>query len=190
MTSEAETSYRSLCSLETLRSGSKGFFRDFSENVIRVVGEQWIGKVFGRLASDEDRVRAVFTDVKAKDTVLETLNRTEILYRGKDASVSRARRLEGFEAAAAGRHRDALLLFGQAVLRAPSLGFSSSLFLLSSFFYSFTLSRASSSNSTDPLSLSLSSLFFFFCFQGNATRSIEDLACRSRYWAEPKHSSP
>ncbi|KAK9293616.1 hypothetical protein QLX08_011475 [Tetragonisca angustula] len=122
MTSEAETSYRSLCSLETLRSGSKGFFRDFSENVIRVVGEQWIDKVFGRLASDEDRVRAVFTDVKAKDTVLETLNRTEILYRGKDASVSRARRLEGFQAAAAGRHRDALLLFGQAVLRAPSLG--------------------------------------------------------------------
>ncbi|KAK1127671.1 hypothetical protein K0M31_003167 [Melipona bicolor] len=122
MTSEAETSYRNLCSLETLRSGSKGFFRDFSENAIRVVGEQWIGKVFGRLTSDEDRVRVVFTDVKVRDTVLETLNRTEILYRGKDASVSRAKRLEGFEAAAAGRHRDALLLFGQAVLRAPPPG--------------------------------------------------------------------
>lgn len=135
-TSEAsETRYRNLCSLETLRSGSKGFFRDFSEKVIRVVGEQWIDKVFGRLTSDEDRVRVVFTDVKVRDTVLETLNRTVILYRGKDASVARAKRLEGFEAAAAGRHRDALLLFAQAVLRAPSPGSSSSfLFLLAGHF--------------------------------------------------------
>ncbi|XP_071875031.1 uncharacterized protein isoform X3 [Bombus fervidus] len=115
-------SYRDLCSLETLRSGKKGFFRDFSENVTRVAGERWICQVFGRLTSDEQRIRAIFTDAKVKDTVLETLNRTEILYRGKDANVSRARRLEGFEAAAAAQRRKALLLFGQAVLRAPLPG--------------------------------------------------------------------
>ncbi|XP_068979618.1 SET and MYND domain-containing protein DDB_G0273589 isoform X4 [Bombus flavifrons] len=118
----ADPSYRDLCSLETLRSGKKGFFRDFSENVTRVAGERWICQVFGRLTSDEQRIRAIFTDAKVKDTVLETLNRTEILYRGKDANVSRARRLEGFEAAAAADRRKALLLFGQAVLRAPLPG--------------------------------------------------------------------
>lgn len=118
----ANPSYRDLCSLETLRSGKKGFFRDFSENVTRVAGERWICQVFGRLTSDEQRIRAIFTDAKVKDTVLETLNRTEILYRGKDANVSRARRLEGFEAAAAADRRKALLLFGQAVLRAPLPG--------------------------------------------------------------------
>ncbi|CAL7952534.1 unnamed protein product [Xylocopa violacea] len=111
--------YRTLCSLETLRSGTKGFFREFSEKVTGIAGEQWISKVFGRLSGDEDRVRAVFVDGKIKDAVLDTLNRTEILYRGKDASVSRARRLEGFEAAAAGERRKALALFSQAVLRAP-----------------------------------------------------------------------
>ncbi|XP_043596820.1 SET and MYND domain-containing protein 4-like isoform X2 [Bombus pyrosoma] len=118
----ADPSYRDLCSLETLRSGKKGFFRDFSENVTRVAGEQWICQVFGRLTSDEQRIRAIFTDAKVRDTVLETLNRTEILYRGKDANVSRARRLEGFEAAAAAERRKALMLFGQAVLRAPLPG--------------------------------------------------------------------
>ncbi|XP_060822730.1 SET and MYND domain-containing protein 4-like isoform X2 [Bombus pascuorum] len=118
----ADPSYRDLCSLETLRSGKKGFFRDFSENVTRIAGERWICQVFGRLTSDEQRIRAIFTDAKVKDTVLETLNRTEILYRGKDANVSRARRLEGFEAAAAAERRKALLLFGQAVLRAPLPG--------------------------------------------------------------------
>lgn len=118
----ADPSYRDLCSLETLRSGKNGFFREFSENVTRVAGERWICQVFGRLTSDEQRIRAIFTDAKVKDTVLETLNRTEILYRGKDANVSRARRLEGFEAAAAAQRRKALLLFGQAVLRAPLPG--------------------------------------------------------------------
>lgn len=90
----------------------------------RVAGEQWISKVFGRLTTDEERVRTVFTDGKIKGAVLETLNRTEILYRDKDAMASRARRLEGFEALAAEERRKALLLFSQAILRAPLPGFS------------------------------------------------------------------
>lgn len=128
---ESERFYKTLCSLETVRSEKRGFFRDFSEDVVRVAGEQWISKVFGRLTTDEERVRTVFTDGKIKDAVLETLNRTEILYRDKDAMASRARRLEGFEALAAEEKRKALLLFSQAILRAPIPGFS---FL---FFFSF-----------------------------------------------------
>ncbi|XP_015430251.1 PREDICTED: SET and MYND domain-containing protein 4-like [Dufourea novaeangliae] len=116
----SEEFYRKLCSLETVRSEKKGFFRDFSECVARVAGDTWISSVFGRLADDEARIRTVFTDDKIKDTVLETLNRTKILYRTKDAEASRARRLEAFEAAAAGEREKALVLFGQAVLRAPT----------------------------------------------------------------------
>ncbi|XP_017798296.1 PREDICTED: SET and MYND domain-containing protein 4-like [Habropoda laboriosa] len=119
---EGEGSYRSLCSLETLRSGKRGFFSEFAENAKRVAGEQWISKVFGRLSSDEGRIRTLFTDGKIKEEVLGTLNRTEILYRGKDAAASRARRLEGFEAATAAERQRALLLFSQAVLRAPLPG--------------------------------------------------------------------
>lgn len=119
---ESERFYKTLCSLETVRSEKRGFFRDFSEDVARVAGEQWISKVFGRLTTDEERVRTVFTDGKIKGAVLETLNRTEILYRDKDAMASRARRLEGFEALAAQEKRKALLLFSQAILRAPLPG--------------------------------------------------------------------
>lgn len=122
-----EEFYRNLCSLETLRSGKKGFFCDFSDGVIEVAGEQWISKVFGRLSSDEERIRILFTDGKIKATVVETLSRAKPLYRNKDANASRARRLEGFVAATAGEREKALLLFSQAVLRAPAPGHLSKL---------------------------------------------------------------
>ncbi|XP_054002279.1 SET and MYND domain-containing protein 4-like isoform X2 [Hylaeus anthracinus] len=115
----SEERYRTLCSLETVRSGKKGFFRDFSEHVSSVAGEAWIAKVFGRLTDDESRIRALFTDQKIKTAVLDTLSRTKTLYRAKDANASKARRLEGFVAAAAADREKALLLFSQAVLRAP-----------------------------------------------------------------------
>ncbi|XP_076640462.1 protein-lysine N-methyltransferase SMYD4 isoform X1 [Colletes latitarsis] len=116
----SEEDYRTLCSLETVRSGKKGFFRDFSEHVTRVAGENWIAKVFGRSRDDESRIRTIFTDGKIKAAVIETLSRTQILYRAKDANASRARRLEGFAAVAAADPEKALLLFSQAVLRAPT----------------------------------------------------------------------
>ena len=118
----SEEFYRTLCSLETLRSGKKGFFRDLSECVTEIAGEQWIAKVFGRLTNDEDRIRTIFTDGKTKAAVMETLSRVKPLYRDKDAGASRAKRLEGFEAATAGERERALLLFSQAVLRAPAPG--------------------------------------------------------------------
>ncbi|XP_076643026.1 protein-lysine N-methyltransferase SMYD4 [Halictus rubicundus] len=117
-----EQFYRNLCSLETVRSGKKGFFREFSERVADVAGEAWISKVFARLPNDEARARAIFTDEKIKDTVTETLSRTKILYRAKDGDTSKARRLEAYESAANGEWEKAVLLFSQAVLRAPLPG--------------------------------------------------------------------
>lgn len=120
---EPDNFYRTLCSSETLRSGAKGFFRDFSETVIDEAGDTWIDKIFGRLESDEDRVRAVLTDPRVRSTVLDTLRRVKHLYRDKDPGVSRIKRLEGLDVAAKGDNEKALILFSQAVLRAPVTGF-------------------------------------------------------------------
>lgn len=125
MESDPEEFYRSLCSSETLRSGSKGFFRDFSESVMDAAGETWIREIFGRINSDVDRIKLVLTDPRVKDVVSETLGRIKNLYRDKDAAVSRNKRLEGLENSARGNHEKALLLFSQAVLRAPATGCNS-----------------------------------------------------------------
>ncbi|XP_012251654.2 SET and MYND domain-containing protein 4 [Athalia rosae] len=114
--------YRARCSAETLQSGSKGFFRDFSESVIEVAGATWISKIFGKLETDEDRLRSVFTDQKINGTVLQTLRHVKELYRDKDAGISKAKRLEGLQNMKANRLNRALLLLSQAVLRAPSNG--------------------------------------------------------------------
>ncbi|XP_043267870.1 SET and MYND domain-containing protein 4-like isoform X3 [Venturia canescens] len=122
MQNDSESFYRTLCSLETLRSSSKGFFRDFIESVVEEAGEVWIREIFGRLNNDLDRVKLVLTDPRVKDIVSETLNRVKYLYRTKDAVVSRNKRLEGFQNAARNHHEKALLLFSQAVLRSPATG--------------------------------------------------------------------
>lgn len=119
---DSEGSYRTLCSSETLRSGSKGFFHDFTELVSETCGEPWLGKVFRKLRTDEERLRTIFTDGKTRETVLGTLARTQLLFRDKDAKISRTRRLEGYQAAAAGQGEKAVLIFSQAILRAPRTG--------------------------------------------------------------------
>ncbi|XP_024867272.1 SET and MYND domain-containing protein 4 isoform X1 [Temnothorax curvispinosus] len=114
--------YRTLCSSETLRSGRKGFFHDFSGHVMETAGDTWTSKIFGRIDDDEGRMRAVFTDAKVKDVVADTLAKVKPLFRDKDAEISRRRRLEGYQLGAVGEHDKALLLFSQAVLRAPQPG--------------------------------------------------------------------
>lgn len=114
--------YRTLCSSETLRSGKKGFFHDFSGYVMQTAGDTWTSGTFGRIDDDEGRMRAVFADAKVKDVVADTLAKVKPLFRDKDAEISRRRRHEGYQLAAVGEHDKALLLFSQAVLRAPQSG--------------------------------------------------------------------
>ncbi|XP_029167204.1 uncharacterized protein LOC114937764 isoform X5 [Nylanderia fulva] len=113
--------YRALCSSETLRSGKKGFFHDFSESVTRTAGDTWTSRIFGRIDDDAGRVRAVFGDARIRDVVVDTLAKVKPLFRDKDADISKRRRLEGYQLAAVGQYDKALLLFSQAVLRAPQL---------------------------------------------------------------------
>lgn len=114
--------YSTHCSSETLRSGRKGFFHDFSDFAMQTAGDTWTSRIFGRLDDDEGRVRAVFTDPKVRDVVVDTLAKVKVLFRDKDAEISRRKRLEGYQLAAVGQHDKALLLFSQAVLRAPQPG--------------------------------------------------------------------
>jgi len=67
-------------------------------------------------------MRAVFTDARIRDVVVDTLAKVKPLYRDKDAEISRRRRLEGYQHAAVGQYDKALLLLSQAVLRAPQSG--------------------------------------------------------------------
>lgn len=115
-------SYSNLCSSETLRSGKKGFFHDFSDFVTQTAGDTWTSRIFGRIDDDEERVRTVFADAKIRNVVADTLAKVKILFRDKDADISRRRRLEGYQLAAVGQYDKALLLFSQAVLRAPQPG--------------------------------------------------------------------
>lgn len=124
--------YKTLCSSETLRFGKKGFFHDFSEFVMQTAGDSWTSKIFGRIDDDEERVRAVFVDAKVKDVVADTLAKVKLLFRDKDAEISRRRRLEGYQLAAVGEYDKALLLFSQAVLRAPLPGCYSYLYIINS----------------------------------------------------------
>ncbi|XP_012540829.2 uncharacterized protein LOC105839217 isoform X2 [Monomorium pharaonis] len=114
--------YRNLCSSETLRSGRRGFFHDFSGHVMQTAGDTWTSGTFGRIDDDVGRVRAIFTDARVKDAVADTLANVKPLFRDKDAEISRRKRLEGYQLAAVGEHEKALLLFSQAVLRAPQPG--------------------------------------------------------------------
>ncbi|XP_051161760.1 SET and MYND domain-containing protein 4-like [Leptopilina boulardi] len=114
--------YRTLCSSETLRSSSKGFFSEFSETVMEHAGETWIQKIFGKLENDDDRISALFTDTKVKNIVHDTLKRIIQFYRDKDATISKDKRLEGLRLYALDEHEKALLLLSQAVLRAPTTG--------------------------------------------------------------------
>uniref|UniRef100_A0A0C9Q6Y6 Smyd4_0 protein n=1 Tax=Fopius arisanus TaxID=64838 RepID=A0A0C9Q6Y6_9HYME len=114
--------YRELCSSETLRSGSKGFFRDFAEAVVNKVGNTWISEVFGKLLTDDERMRVIFGDSSVKEAVVEPLDRVRHIYRDKDAKISRARRIEGLKCLRSGDTNKALVLLSQAVLRAPLTG--------------------------------------------------------------------
>lgn len=114
--------YRRLCSSETLYSGKRGFFKDFTDTVCNSVEDSWIENVFGALNSDEERIRCIFTEGKIKHVVMGILTRVKPLFRDKDGQVSINKRLEGLKFISSNDNERALLCFSQAVLRAPDTG--------------------------------------------------------------------
>ncbi|CAG5104234.1 Protein of unknown function, partial [Cotesia congregata] len=114
--------YRRVCSLETIYSGKRGFFKDFVESIRNSVHDSWIDNVFGALSQDDERVRCVLNDPKIKHIVSGILSRVKPLFRDKDDKISTSKRLEGCKLINANDYERALLCFSQAVLRAPYAG--------------------------------------------------------------------
>lgn len=58
---EEDRLYTSICSAATLQSDKKGFFQDYADNVLELIGPKWI-KDFQLLNSDEQRLLKCYND--------------------------------------------------------------------------------------------------------------------------------
>nr|CAD7201939.1 unnamed protein product [Timema douglasi] len=114
--------YTSLCSAKTLQSNQKGFFQDYADRVTEAVGSKWIERVFGRLATDRDRIAACYADDKVRSAVLDPLKHTQEMYRRKSAPVAFQKRMEADRALSSNNPQKALMLYSQSCMRAPGTG--------------------------------------------------------------------
>nr|CAD7587210.1 unnamed protein product [Timema genevievae] len=111
--------YTSLCSAKTLQSNQKGFFQDYADQVTEAVGSKWIERMFGRLATDSDRIAACYADDKVRMAVLDPLKHTQEMYRRKSAPVAFQKRMEADRALSSNNPQRALMLYSQSCMRAP-----------------------------------------------------------------------
>lgn len=56
--------YMQVCSEKTLQANSEGFFLQFADVFAKKAGEKWVNEVFGRLTTDQERIRIVYEDPK------------------------------------------------------------------------------------------------------------------------------
>ncbi|KAK8724183.1 hypothetical protein OTU49_011256 [Cherax quadricarinatus] len=101
-----------LCSDVTLYSPKEGFFNHYMEQIDAQVSQDFLDK-FGQLKSDEDRLLKTW-GVKPIHTL-----KVQSFYRQKSREVSECRREEGNKAFQEKKNGQALVLYSQAVVRAP-----------------------------------------------------------------------
>ncbi|XP_050511359.1 SET and MYND domain-containing protein DDB_G0284059-like isoform X1 [Diabrotica virgifera virgifera] len=117
-----DMAYRTKCSERTLQTEVKGFFMDFVELVKDRAGKTWIQNTFGKLKTDSERIRSIYTSDETKDAVVSILSNVQEIYRKKDATVSQLKRLEAENVLEKGEMSKSLMLYSQSVLRAPRTG--------------------------------------------------------------------
>uniref|UniRef100_A0A6P7EYN5 SET and MYND domain-containing protein 4-like n=1 Tax=Diabrotica virgifera virgifera TaxID=50390 RepID=A0A6P7EYN5_DIAVI len=117
-----DMAYRTKCSERTLQTEVKGFFMDFVELVKDRAGKTWIQNTFGKLKTDSERIRSIYTSDETKDAVVSILSNVQEIYRKKDATVSQLKRLEAENVLEKGEISKSLMLYSQSVLRAPRTG--------------------------------------------------------------------
>ncbi|KAJ8922977.1 hypothetical protein NQ315_001525 [Exocentrus adspersus] len=117
-----DTHYMTICSERTLQTNSKGFFMNFAQLVSENAGDRWIKNVFGKLKTDRDRIRILYTYEQTRVPMSDVLGNVQEIYRRKSAEVSEAKRKEAETAFKNGDTQNALLLYSQSVLRAPKTG--------------------------------------------------------------------
>lgn len=120
MDRELDISYSSLYNSITLQTDKKGFFLPYADNVTEILGEKWIENVFGKLKTDEERIKILFSERKLREVAHGPLDALQVQWRQKDPMAAAQARKEGVKALDEDRPRVALQLFSQAVIRAPS----------------------------------------------------------------------
>lgn len=114
--------FTNVCSTLTVQSDEKGFFNEFYQCVRDQCGDKWITGEFGKLKSDGDKILALYNDLNVCDIVLGTLEHVRPVFKPKDAKFSYQRRMQGDLLARNGDLKGALLMYSQAVMRAPDTG--------------------------------------------------------------------
>ncbi|CAH1125912.1 unnamed protein product [Ceutorhynchus assimilis] len=114
-----DLTYRNTCSEKTLQSNSKGFFLNFADYLANEAGDDWIRNVFGKLHTDEQRIKCIYTSQKTAELVTNFQSNVKEVYRNKNAELSQKKRLEGEAFLKKNEPTKALLVFCQSVLRAP-----------------------------------------------------------------------
>lgn len=110
-----DETYTEKCNLQTICDPNKGFFSQFLDCVQSSCGEKWVRGHFGALNDNKLRLESVFEIGE----VVGTLEHVSPIFKAKNERVSVQKRLEGDHAAKAGDFRKALILYSQAVIRAP-----------------------------------------------------------------------
>lgn len=122
MNRDIDTKFTAKCSAQTIYSNDKGFFGELFESVKDVCTDQWITKMFNSSLSNIDKLKALYNEPIIGDTLLGILEHVKPVYRPKDAGFSKQRRMASEQMLAAHDLDNALIVLGQAVLRAPAKG--------------------------------------------------------------------
>lgn len=131
--------FTSECSSKTLQANNNGFFNNFYYTIVENFKsngewENWLKNQFGKLVSDEQRLKLLYEDSTVSWDILGTLEHVAEIYRKKDAMFSWQKREQVMKLL---KHLDnnsgssstvgldkILILASQAVMRAPMKGSS------------------------------------------------------------------
>lgn len=85
--------FTSECSAKTLQANDNGFFKSFYYTVVENFKsndewENWLKNQFGKLVSDEERLKLLYEDATISWDILGTLEHVAEIYRKKDAMFS------------------------------------------------------------------------------------------------------
>ncbi|KAK7867520.1 hypothetical protein R5R35_009420 [Gryllus longicercus] len=119
MAGDIEPSFASMFSPLTLQTDKRGFFLPYADNVIEIAGSAWLKNVFGKLKTDQERIKILFSETKLREAVHAPLDGLQPRRRPKDAVVAGKALQEGARALESQRPRHALQMLSQAVVRAP-----------------------------------------------------------------------
>jgi hypothetical protein len=134
--------FTSECSARTLQASDNGFFKNFYYTIVESFKsddewQNWLKNQFGKLESDEERLKLLFNDNHISWDILGTLEHVSEIYRKKDAMFSWQKREQVMKLlknldngnTSLGLEK-ILILASQAVMRAPMKGSNSILLFL------------------------------------------------------------